>query len=462
MPDRVTQKDTQSMALCRKKELAKKFPELKRGDFADEKAYREALINQYQSLRYQEYEYVVRNESNRAYNDACEGRSQGVHENQFIWNSGADINLSSPSDSTKVAQTIVVDIGLNPGGMCRQKNKDNKGRVKSTGAYSCAIEATALQSAISMNMGYDGPDNIIQVSRGSAYAGAKTMAKEVPVKYYQEGKGRTLNQMVASGDIQVGDAVSIKSGQGKEINTNSQCHCLTIAAINRDEKGNVVSYTVEAYNNCQFVNIDVKNNAHFFGGHVVLNAVKTHDFIDDKIGEEVQNLQNLSTRDLELRVSDARKRTEQVIDELQVTEAASTGLKKTMTEPCYDSSIVTQYHKDLLRLQGQYTSVATNHTGLKGQLMAQRGELPEDSSDIHLSGAVILGEGPMYKETETYVAVAALHEEDGRPVFEALHDGKEMALGDTSVSEQVAEDKKTKFETINPVVWVMMNDRNRA
>ena len=174
-------------------------------------------------------------------------------------------------------------------------------------------------------------------------------------------------------------------------------------------------------------------------------------------------MQNLSTRDLELRVSDARERTEHVIDELQITESTSLGLKRTATTPCYDSTIVTQYHKDLLRLQGQYMSMATNYTGLKGELMAQRGELPEDSSDIHLSGMASLKEGPIYIATEVYDAMAALGEKDGRSSFEALHDGQELAYGGkNSGAEPAAEDEKTNVKTVNPTVWAIMSDRSRA
>ena len=55
----ITKQSTDAMQHYRQDDLYYSFPVLKREDFADDNAYREALVAQYQELRRQEFQYVV-------------------------------------------------------------------------------------------------------------------------------------------------------------------------------------------------------------------------------------------------------------------------------------------------------------------------------------------------------------------------------------------------------------------
>ena len=77
----ITAEMTEQMAAYRHDDLATYNRELKAENFNSEEEYRAALLNQYEDLRYQEYNYTVRNETLKAYNLSCDGRKAGINPN---------------------------------------------------------------------------------------------------------------------------------------------------------------------------------------------------------------------------------------------------------------------------------------------------------------------------------------------------------------------------------------------
>lgn len=323
----------EQMAVYRKDELETHNRELKAENFANEAEYREALISQYENLRREEYRYTVQNEALKAYNLTCDGRNAGVKENN-AWDAYAEhpgivAQHTEHADSAQVQQFPKICEGMRISGkaMNNHKNIDKKtGQVKSVGAYSCAITASAMQMQISDKMGYCGRDNIIQPSKTTPLASAELAATCVDKKYQQQGDGKaTLNDMVMQGKVGVGDEISIVSANGATVKTASGKHSMTVAAINRNDNGEVMSYVLQANNVCVYETIypnDKDKNSH--GKRVVYNTVKTHEWADDKITKEAKGLENLSTEKLAQKINEQRSKTEAVIDNLAVNENYAT------------------------------------------------------------------------------------------------------------------------------------------
>jgi len=353
-PQEITESMTVDMATYRKEELntfnrpieRKNFPEGADGDTE----YREALLDQYKKLRDKEYRYTVQNEAMKVYNLACDGRSNlgsnKGHENKHVWNAykGTSFEVAARDTAVVNIPTMVRDMGWNPDGMCRTQNKDKKGQVKSVGAYSCAIVGSAIQMEVSNKMGYTGDNNFVDAaSSKTPLASASGAVTCVDDKYQIQGKGKTLNQMVLSGQLSLGDEVSIRTSDNPDVATASGCHVLTITDIKYDYNGNIKNYTIQASNNCSYTTVDPKKNS-YPGNKLVQNAAQTHLWINEKINEERQNLASLSNEELAQRVQETKERTEGVIDNLQTTESYAATHKR--GGKSYISGIQTQYNQD--------------------------------------------------------------------------------------------------------------------
>lgn len=327
----ITAEMTEQMATYRHDDLATFNRELKLENFNSEEEYRAALLNQYEDLRYQEYNYTVRNETLKAYNLSCDGRKAGINPNN-AWGGYHEYpqflrQHTEHADSAQVQQ--FPELCRNPKYMNSHKNIKKDGTVKSVGAYTCAITSTALQMQICDKMGYDNNNIVIDKT---CYASATGAATCVPKQYQINGDGKTLNQMVLAGEISVGDEVSIypKPNNKKKDNTvitASGKHCITIASINRDKNGEIIGFTYQANNVEAFRDVDIHDNSGQ-GGKLVYNAVKTHVWMEDKIKEERTQLSQKTTEELAAEVSATRQRTGDLIDNLQKTEQYAASHRK--------------------------------------------------------------------------------------------------------------------------------------
>lgn len=348
----ITAEMTEKMATYRHDDLETYNRELKQEKFNSEEEYRTALLEQYEKLRFEEYKYTVRNETLKAYNLSCDGKKAGINPNN-AWGGYHEYpqflrQHTEHADSAQVQQ--FPELCANPKYMNSHKNIKKDGTVKSVGAYTCAITSTALQMQISDKMGYE--NNGI-ITDKKCYASAVSAATCVPKQYQLNGNGKkTLNQMIASGEIGVGDEVSIypKPNNKKKDNTvvtASGKHCITIASINRNKNGEITGFTYQANNVEAFRDVDIHDNSGQ-GGKLVYNAVKTHVWMEDKINEERTNLSQKSTEELAAEVSVARQRTSDLIDNLQKTEQyAATHRKNNLQNYLSDASVsFTQEYTD--------------------------------------------------------------------------------------------------------------------
>ena len=328
----ITAEMTEQMAAYRHDDLATYNRELKPENFNSDDEYRTALLDQYEKLRREEYNYTVRNETLKAYNLSCDGRKAGINPNN-AWGGYHEYpqflkQHTEHADSAQVQQ--FPELCPNPKYMNTHKNVKRDGSVKSVGAYTCAVTSTALQMQICDKMGYE--DNSIIINKKS-YASAEGAATCVPEQYQINGDGKkTLNQMILSGEIGVGDEVSIypKPNNKKKDNTvvtASGKHCITIAAVNRNKSGEIIGFTYQANNVEAFRDVDIHDN-NGQGGKLVYNAVKTHVWMEDKINEERTNLSQKTTEELAAEVSATRQRTGDLIDNLQKTEQYAASHRK--------------------------------------------------------------------------------------------------------------------------------------
>lgn len=357
----VTSDTTQEMATYRHYNLEYEFKELKREDFNDDEAYRAALLKQYEALRQQEYKYIVRNEALKAYNCSCDGKNAGINPNR-AWGGYHEYpqflkQHTEHRDSAQVQH--FPELCTNHQYMNMHKNIKKDGTVKSIGAYTCAVTATALQMQISDKMGYEGNNNII--TRKTNYASATNAATCVSKEYQISGNGKkTLNQMILSGEISVGDEVSTypkKTISDNTVVTASGKHCITIADISRNEKGEIVSFTYQANNIEAFQEVNINDNSGQ-GGRLVWNATKTHVWSKDKIKEECANLNQKTNEEISAEITKARQRTNDLVDDLQKTEQyAATHQKRhtnRRTNQNYLADARTSYQRELTSRRDAY------------------------------------------------------------------------------------------------------------
>lgn len=333
---KISAEQTAEMAQCRWQEVERDFPDIKKEDFTSEEEYRKALLKTYEGLRAKEYEFTVQNECTKVYNLARDAKAAGVSENAGVWN-GYHGYINAPKISEEEKQRRQEQVQNCAIARAPQMGKKCLGMSNFQG-NSCAITAASLTAEISARMGYDGNDNLmISKFRGAKpslqnnLVAAQGVARcdSIPQKYQitpkpvkqssqKTAQKPTLNQMIANGTLGVGDAFSVPTGRGAT-NTSTGYHAMTIASVEKDEKGKVVGYTLQTNNSAHFSYHSIKETKSF-GGQPVYNAVNTSNWMQDKIKQESQNLQNLSTAEIEAKIAATRQNTLITIAELEQTE----------------------------------------------------------------------------------------------------------------------------------------------
>lgn len=291
-------------------------------DFQSEEEYRQYLLEEYKVQRTNQYRYNVQNEAMKVYNLTNDGRKQNIHENVGVWTGYA----TSPSLQDQVSDCAVSRIPEMTTAMWGARGPQAASRHvysnKKRGTYCCAITSSAIQAQISAKMGYDGKENIIQASTKTslAYAAGQNYATTASKEYAHDGKGKTLNQLIANGSIGIGDQVSLRIKRGT--NNTSGCHAVTIVDIQYDKNGKPQTYTLQANNGCQYTTISVKGSKRdFFGNKKVENYLHTEAYWQDKINQETNELALLDTKELVARIDEEKQKTAQVISDLHETES---------------------------------------------------------------------------------------------------------------------------------------------
>ena len=335
----------EEMAGLRTFELNQDIPQPQRGNFTSDEEYREALMSTYQALRMQQYEYTVLDEATKLYNlqrEAHEEANSNGHvysyENLGMWNDYSDyINARGITDEERARRQAQFDD-------CAA----SRGRSMAVACYgglrtdynnaSCAITASSLAAQISDKMGYQGDDNIMIARRRSDHntrnnivsAAGFTQNDSIPQIYRIvpesiKGKNETLNQMMLSGKLHVGDGFSIKTGEAD--GNYSGCHAMTVAAIEYEGEGDnrtIKNYTIVAGNPRRLITINAngENNrdAARWANAEMKNSYSLYDWMQNNINDEAQALSRLSTEEMEARVAGARSNTLGTIESLQASE----------------------------------------------------------------------------------------------------------------------------------------------
>ena len=317
----ITKQSTDEMQQYRQDDLSYSCPELKREDFADDNAYREALVAQYQELRRQEFQYVVYNEAMKAYNVSSEANANKSRrvENTTGGAWGGYGHATGAQDSSFVYVPDMVKVGDTP----------NQGE-------SCAISANALVMKISDEMGYTGKDNLIVPKsrlvtnkKGKAIGVSsknnlsvaayihlqESIPQEYRVSYTDKKNKPSLNDAIKQGIVGAGDEISLVTG--KATSTTSGCHAMVIVDVQKDENGEVKGYTLQGNNPPCLINVDA-NNPDYYGKRPLNSAVRVSKWIDDKISAEIPA--DMSSEELSNKVKDTQTRVSTVVDNLHDTE----------------------------------------------------------------------------------------------------------------------------------------------
>lgn len=333
----ITKEMSAEMLTLRQQVLELEVPVKTQADFADENAYREYLLQSYNTLRHKEYEYIVRDETMKVYNLACDSATisnvKNV-DNQMVWNGYRQyINAAKTPEEKKRREDQVKN--------CAMGRAPEIGRTcigtDGTGFHCCAVSASAITAQISGQMGYDGKDNLlIPVFRGSSpsrrnnIVSAACLSQADSIQEHQNNipamlpqktnaKNKTLNELVRTGELSIGDSFAINMGTGAN-NTSSGKHAMIIADVIKDDKGNVTSYIIQANNKHCLQEININNKNDYWGSKTVCDIVKTHEFINSKINIEQQDLSKLPLSELEERLNNQRAKTVQAITNLNITE----------------------------------------------------------------------------------------------------------------------------------------------
>ena len=313
---------TDEMAQYRLDDLHYSFPELKPEDFANDDAYRVALLEQYRELRRQEFRYVVSNEAMKAYNVASEANADKCQrvENTVNGAWGGYGQKPDARDSSFVNVPGMVKVGGTP----------NQGQ-------SCAISANALVLKISDEMGYTGKNNLIvpksrlvtdKQGRAVGVSSKNNLSvaayihlqdsipPEYRVSYTDKSNKPSLNEAIKQGIVGEGDEISLVTG--KATNITSGCHAMVIVDVQKDASGKVVSYTLQG-NNPPCLKTVNANSPDYYGKCPLNSAVRVSKWIDDKIYREIPD--NMSSSELADKVVQAKEKVSIVTDRLHSTEA---------------------------------------------------------------------------------------------------------------------------------------------
>ena len=386
---------TDDMARYRTAELKADFCKLKENDFESEEAYKSALISQYISLRQKEYEYVVRNEAIKAYivaseaNRACGKKIE--NETEGVWSGYEQYPLSADTCYAKVPE--LVKIGDTP----RE-------------GFSCAISANSLVMKISDEMGYTGQDNLIvpksrvirdekgkmlgvsdenNLSAASYIHLQDSIPSECRVSYSNQAKKPTLTSAIKQGMVGIGDEISIVTGTAQN-NTTTGCHAMVIVDVQKNEKGEVINYTLQANNPPSLTTIDAGKTS-YYGEKELYCAVKASQWMQDKTNQEVS--MDMSVQELEAKVAGTKSKVGHLVNELHDTE------KHYVTEKHYNDirpigiseGFGERYNEDLNLADIKYREIMRNRRNnmmeeAREQIMQdfrnQIGELSENKNNF--------------------------------------------------------------------------------
>ena len=245
----------------RKNQLASDFPELKREDFASDKEFFEALREQTIAIQNREWEIVSMSVCTGAYNE-FRGMSVTDAKSAVFSNANKTGGVQSYDQCTydeyenaenQIADDVAGITSNNSGDMIVDASGriDGFGYGKKTTWAHCAQTASLNIYTMAEALGLLSPSPTsdaeiasalgihIGQSGGRALCGGDYSDKDVG----HQKKVADVGQLIKEGKIGPGAVISVCTDPTPN-GTFSGYHALTIASVNRDENGNIVSYTV--------------------------------------------------------------------------------------------------------------------------------------------------------------------------------------------------------------------------
>lgn len=295
---------TSNVAARRQDDLNANFPTLDRSQYPSEAEYRQALIDQYQQMRQAEYQYVCHTEGIKAYDvsiSICQRTGNSSYMNRATWNGCQNVMQRYPDMSEAISDSCYVRI------------PDHVTNTLNGGNYNCcSVSSKALESQISAEMGYDGNQNFVKFyndSRGnSSYHRAANGFVNDPACQGYVASGSLWN-MIESGKVGPGATVAIPSR-----NTGSGYHAKTVIAVNYDNNGKVKSYVLQGNNSNSLEVVTQKTK------YSNVRAADMNRWMANKLQNEAQNINSMSTEALEAAVSRERSTVSRRINEQQAAE----------------------------------------------------------------------------------------------------------------------------------------------
>lgn len=312
--------EVEQMAQHRLYDVESVTQKIKPENFATEEEYRGALLDAYQKLRQIEYETTVKNECLKVYNINLDGKKRGISNNIGTCTG----YRQAPELNKQVADSALVYSTTNASMCLYGKPRP----LTMTNLNSCALTAASICQKVSDEMDYTNDQNLMQVKYRGAKPGlkgnilaAQGLAHSVPPEYCFTPKTRvSTRELIANGTLNAGDMICVPTGRGAT-NTSTGYHAMTIADVQKDENGNVTGYIMQGSNNNQFSYYSINDkNPKLMTNRPLYNAVTCHQWIQDKITEEANNLKNLPTTEIEQSLAKTKERTAENIKQLQETE----------------------------------------------------------------------------------------------------------------------------------------------
>lgn len=312
--------EVEQMAQHRLYEVESITQKIKPENFATEEEYRTALLDGYQKLREKEYETTVKDECLKVYNINLDGKKRGISNNV-----GTCTGYQQAPELNKLVADSALIKSQENASMCLYGNLRP---LTITNLNSCALTAASICQKVSNEMDYANDQNLMQVKYRGAKPGlkgnilaAQGLAHSVPSEYSFTPKTRvSTRELIANGTLNAGDTICVPTGRGAT-NTSTGYHAMTIADVQKDENGNVTGYIMQGSNNNQFSYYSINDkNPKLMTNRPLYNAVICHQWIQDKITEEIDNLKNLPTAELEQTLAKTKERTVESIKQLQETE----------------------------------------------------------------------------------------------------------------------------------------------
>ena len=238
---------------------------------SDSDEYLKQLQKQYLELRKQEYEYICMQQAYDTYLASRCVNDQTCRTIMFASNEYVPLQKLKFACIDEEEPNNIDDLKNSDTRYQLYTRKDNEGKiegdsttvfnaasrqvykghrvdgknVKSSVSHHCAMTGLRIVTGISNRLGYSGCNNIGYQAWDSANA-AGIHGKNYPNgickgKYSNITQAKTLNGLIKSGEIGPGDLISIPSGGN---NSGSGYHTLTVASINKNEKGEIIGYTL--------------------------------------------------------------------------------------------------------------------------------------------------------------------------------------------------------------------------